>query len=279
MAHPDQAQVAAALPGTSRSLPGSVWAVGGAMAALILALSAALAWQSTKPAPSAAAAPAPTIALAPAASAPAMLAASSAAMPAVTVAAAPESQQPTEQTTHSPAPAPVKKVTRTRAPVEAQATTTPAVATTTVSSSGHASDRGQSAQSMPTTPAGWEYRPAQASSCVNCGTVDSVNAVQEKGQASGIGAVAGAVAGGLIGSQIGGGNGKKAATVIGAIGGGLAGHEIEKRQRGSTVYEVRVRMEDGSYRTVRQSQPIAVGTAVTVDGESLTVRSHNGTVL
>ena len=67
---------------------------------------------------------------------------------------------------------------------------------------------------------------------------------------SGVGAVAGGVVGGLLGHQVGGGNGKKAMTVIGAVGGGVAGHEIEKQARATTVYKVTVRMDDGSLRTV-----------------------------
>ena len=57
--------------------------------------------------------------------------------------------------------------------------------------------------------------------------------------------------GGVVGNQMGGGSGKTAMTVLGAIGGGLAGNEIEKRTKASTAFDVQVRMEDGTVRTVR----------------------------
>ncbi len=105
--------------------------------------------------------------------------------------------------------------------------------------------------------------------CASCGVVESVTAVQQKGQGSGIGVVAGGVAGGLLGNQIGGGKGKTAMTVLGAIGGGFAGNEVEKRVRTETVYDVTVRMDDGSTRSFRRAEAIAVGSAVVVDGDTL----------
>ncbi|MBC3869106.1 outer membrane lipoprotein [Undibacterium oligocarboniphilum] len=93
--------------------------------------------------------------------------------------------------------------------------------------------------------------------CDNCGVVESVRAVeQQPAQGSGLGAVAGAVLGGVLGNQIGGGDGRKLATVAGAVGGGFAGNAIEKRTHTTTVYEVRVRMENGQLRTFTpSSQP------------------------
>jgi outer membrane lipoprotein SlyB len=110
-----------------------------------------------------------------------------------------------------------------------------------------------------------------AALCASCGIVESVNAVQEKGEGSGVGAVAGGVLGGVVGHQVGGGNGKTAMTVLGAIGGGLAGHEVEKRVRSETRYDIRVRMEDGSSRVFHQAQSIAVGTRVVAEGGALRV--------
>lgn len=98
-----------------------------------------------------------------------------------------------------------------------------------------------------------DYRePARAQApaiCYECGRVESVNAVQTQAAPSGVGMIAGGVVGGLLGNQVGGGNGKKIATVAGAVGGGYAGHEIEKRTRTTTTYEVQVRMEDGRVRS------------------------------
>lgn len=96
-----------------------------------------------------------------------------------------------------------------------------------------------------------ERKPAV---CDNCGVVESVRAIeQQASQGSGVGAVAGALLGGVLGNQVGGGDGRKLATVAGAVGGGFAGNAIEKRTRTTTVYEVRVRMENGHVRTFHPS--------------------------
>lgn len=115
-----------------------------------------------------------------------------------------------------------------------------------------------------------------ATICASCGTVESVREVKEKGQGSGLGAVGGAVVGGLLGNQVGGGNGKKVMTIAGAAGGAFAGHEIEKHARATTAYDVQVRMEDGSVRSFRRAEPVAVGTRVTVDGNSMRVGGQSG---
>jgi outer membrane lipoprotein SlyB len=114
----------------------------------------------------------------------------------------------------------------------------------------------------------------RAAICNTCGTVQSVQEVKEKGQGSGLGAVGGAVVGGLLGNQVGGGNGKKVMTVVGAVGGGLAGHEAEKHIRATSAYDVQVRMEDGSVRSFRRTEPMSVGTRVFVEGNSLRVRAQ-----
>jgi outer membrane lipoprotein SlyB len=108
-----------------------------------------------------------------------------------------------------------------------------------------------------------------ASVCATCGKVESVTAVKQKGEGTGLGVVGGAVVGGLLGSQVGGGGGKSVATVLGAVGGGVAGNEVEKRSRATTTYQVRVRMDDGSVRTVTQATAPAVGQKVTVEGSTL----------
>ncbi|MBX3621452.1 MAG: glycine zipper 2TM domain-containing protein [Rhizobacter sp.] len=105
--------------------------------------------------------------------------------------------------------------------------------------------------------------------CASCGTVEHVTAEKHKGEGTGLGAVGGAVVGGVIGHQMGGGNGKKALTVLGAVGGGLAGHEIEKQARSSTVYKVQLHMDDGSTRTLTQASAPAVGARVEVQGNEL----------
>lgn len=110
---------------------------------------------------------------------------------------------------------------------------------------------------------------AVASVCTNCGVVESANVAKVKGEGTGLGAVAGGVLGGVVGNRFGAGNGKAAMTVLGAVGGGLAGHEVEKRVRGHEVYDVSVRMEDGSTRTIEQATAPAIGSHVVVDGQTL----------
>ncbi len=105
--------------------------------------------------------------------------------------------------------------------------------------------------------------------CTSCGTIEAVNPITREGQGSGVGVVAGGVLGGVVGNQVGKGNGRTAATVLGAIGGGWAGNAIEKNMKKTTVYSVRVRMEDGSSRSVEQSSSPMVGSKVTVDGNVL----------
>lgn len=113
---------------------------------------------------------------------------------------------------------------------------------------------------------------AAAPACAHCGTVESVVAVQRQGPVQGIGGtgvtaghVAGGVIGGLLGNQVGGGSGRTAATVLGAAGGAYAGGEIQKNMHKYTAYQVRVRMDDGSYQTIEQRASVAAGSRVTVD--------------
>lgn len=103
--------------------------------------------------------------------------------------------------------------------------------------------------------------------CVNCGTVEAVTPVQRDAKSgSGLGVVAGGALGAVVGNQIGKGGGRAVATILGAVGGGLAGNAIEKNMKKETVYQVQVRMEDGSIRTLQQPNPATVGAKVTVDG-------------
>lgn len=115
-------------------------------------------------------------------------------------------------------------------------------------------------------------RPA-APPCSNCGVVESVVAVQRQAPVEGIagtpvtvGTVAGGVVGGLLGNQIGNGGGRTAATVLGAAGGAYAGNAIEKNMKKYTAYQVRVRMNDGTVRTVEQRASVAAGSRVVLEG-------------
>ena len=79
-------------------------------------------------------------------------------------------------------------------------------------------------------------------------TVESVREVREAGDAKGVGAVGGGVVGGVVGNKL--GKGKTLFTVLGAAGGALAGHQIEKHVRGEKRWEISVRLDDGTQRTV-----------------------------
>ena len=136
----------------------------------------------------------------------------------------------------------------------------------------------QKAKTAPAHP-GTERRAAPApqriaTACADCGVVESVQAQEIKGQGTGIGAVGGAVVGGVLGHQVGSGRGNDLATVVGAIGGGFAGNEVEKNVKKTSNYVIRVRMEDGSYRTVTQaSQPAVVaGDRVRIDNGNIVAR-------
>lgn len=124
------------------------------------------------------------------------------------------------------------------------------------------------------SPSPTPTRVVAAPVCAVCGSVESVTAVERSGKPDGvgIGTVAGGVLGAVLGNQVGHGNGRTAATILGAVGGGYAGNAIEGRVRKVTVYEVAVRMENGSRRVVEVAQPPSVGSRVTVNGSTLSAQ-------
>ncbi|HEV7820528.1 MAG TPA: glycine zipper 2TM domain-containing protein [Burkholderiales bacterium] len=105
-----------------------------------------------------------------------------------------------------------------------------------------------------------------AAACVDCGVVESIAPVEVKGQTNGLGMIAGGVTGALVGNQVGRGNGNALATIGGAAGGAFAGNEIEKHAKKTVEYKVRVRMPDGTFRTLYQpaAPAFAVGDKVKV---------------
>jgi outer membrane lipoprotein SlyB len=112
--------------------------------------------------------------------------------------------------------------------------------------------------------------------CTNCGVVLSVMPVTRGERPKGIagtpvtpGMAVGGVVGGLVGNQVGGGSGRTAATVLGAAGGAYAGHAIEKnRAQQHTAYVMRIRMQDGSTRTIEQRVALKKGARVVVEGKT-----------
>ena len=104
----------------------------------------------------------------------------------------------------------------------------------------------------------------------DCGIVQSIRPVEVRGDGSYVGPIAGGVLGAVLGNQVGKGDGRKAATAVGAIGGAVLGREIERRRGSSTHYDVVVRMEDGTERTISvpQSGELRVGDPVKVSAEN-----------
>ena len=228
-------QMPGAVPTTSsNSKP--LWAAVGALGVAVLAMGGTMLYQGRSPTPVAVAAPSTTP--------------SNLKTPSALVAQAGNDDLIEKPVT--PAPKPVV----TPAPVRKAVTTTPKPAPLTYSRS----------DGSPAYP--------QQQVCHSCGTVESVTPVQRstKTEGPGVGAVAGGVLGAVLGNQVGHGGGRAAATLLGAVGGGFAGNAIEGNMKKVTVYQVGVRMEDGSRRSVEISQAPNVGSQVTVEGSNLRYR-------
>lgn len=91
------------------------------------------------------------------------------------------------------------------------------------------------------------------STCKDCGTVQAVRYVEEKGKGSGLGAVAGGVVGGVLGHQIGSGRGNTAATIVGAGAGAYAGNKVEANKKTKSYWTVTLKMDAGNTRTFTYS--------------------------
>lgn len=229
-------------PAASASKP--LWAAVGILGVAVLAMGGAMLYQQRTPAPVATVAPAAQQ-VPPQVAAAATTDSAADDLVAKPVAAAKPAPVP------APAPAPAKKVVKPTnpAPAPSYAGVSPAPSPAPV---------------------------AAARVCAVCGAVESVTPVERstKPAGVGVGAVAGGVLGAVLGNQVGHGNGRAAATVLGAVGGGFAGNAIEKNVRKETVYQVGVRMEDGTHRVVEVTQAPSVGSRVTLEGSS--IRTSDG---
>ena len=233
------------LSASSNSKP--LWAAVGILGVAVLGMGGTMIYQQRAPAPMVASAPAAQLALAAPTAPAAQKAGASASANDDLI------EKPVTATAKpAPAPAPAKKV------VKAKPRPTPA-------------------RSANPAPSDSGAAPS-ARVCNACGSIESVTPVTRttKPDGVGVGTVAGGVLGAVLGNQVGRGNGKVLGTIIGAVGGGYAGNAIEKNVRKETVYQVGVRMEDGSRRTLETAQAPAVGSRVTVDGSS--IRSNDGGV-
>jgi outer membrane lipoprotein SlyB len=106
------------------------------------------------------------------------------------------------------------------------------------------------------------------------GVVDSIQMVNPGTTSSGgigVGAVTGGVVGGVLGNQVGSGTGRQVATAAGAIGGAVLGHQVQERNRAAQaqapLYQIGVRLDNGSYQTISQENvaDISVGSRVRIE--------------
>ncbi|MFA7398900.1 MAG: glycine zipper 2TM domain-containing protein [Sideroxydans sp.] len=106
--------------------------------------------------------------------------------------------------------------------------------------------------------------------CENCGTVVSINVIEQSGKSSGAGVVVGGAIGGLIGNQVAQSKDKELATLAGAVGGAIAGNAIEKNMKKTTVVDVAVQMEaGGETRILRHTvnPNVVIGDKVKVEND------------
>ncbi|MEA3194511.1 MAG: hypothetical protein QOD26_2844 [Betaproteobacteria bacterium] len=88
------------------------------------------------------------------------------------------------------------------------------------------------------------------------GVIESVQEIEKKGENPIAGPIIGGIAGAVLGHQIGSGTGRTVATAVGAGAGILGGKVIEQKVRATKHWEVTVRLDDGSTKTVSsESQP------------------------
>ena len=246
---------------SSASATKPLWAAVGILGFAVLAMGGTMLYNQRAPAPAASVAaltsPAPAVpaaSLAPSQGAGAQFPAAAGISAAPATAADDLIEEPSVAPA-KPAPVPARKVVK---PVHKE---TPAPSYSAAPSSAY-----------PGASRAPSYSPAPV--CAVCGSVESVTPVERSSKAPGVGvgAVAGGVLGAVLGNQVGHGNGRTAATVLGAVGGGFAGNAIEGKIRKETVYQVSVRMEDGSRRNVELARAPPVGSQVTVAGATLRTR-------
>ena len=106
------------------------------------------------------------------------------------------------------------------------------------------------------------------------GVIDSIRVSRSQNSSGpGLGAVVGGVVGGLLGNQVGGGRGKAVATAAGVVGGAVVGNQVQENNRvqGRDVYQVNVRLDNGSIETVTQDSvnDLRVGNRVRIENGRL----------
>jgi len=88
------------------------------------------------------------------------------------------------------------------------------------------------------------------------GVIESVNEIEQKGENPIAGPIIGGIAGAVLGHQVGSGTGRTVATAVGAGAGILGGKVVEEKVRATKHWDVTVRLEDGSTKTISsESEP------------------------
>ncbi len=104
---------------------------------------------------------------------------------------------------------------------------------------------------MPPQPIAQAPAPAPAG---QLGVVESVREIKTPAKESnGVGPIAGGIAGAVLGSQFGHGTGRNLMTIAGAAAGALGGRAMEEQVRATKRWEVTVRLDDGTTRTLNSS--------------------------
>lgn len=148
---------------------------------------------------------------------------------------APEDVAPAVEPSPAPAPRPVAKkhVAKAHKPTQVAAVETPAM-------------------TPPPPPPPVAQAPVEAPRPVvkpgMLGTVQAVREVTQDGPANGIGAVAGGAVGGVLGHQL--KHDSKLVTLVGAAAGAFIGNEAQKRQNATSHWELTVRLDDGTMKTI-----------------------------
>lgn len=112
--------------------------------------------------------------------------------------------------------------------------------------------------------------PAAVTACAQCGMIENIREVAREGETTGLGTVAGGLIGGILGRQL-GDDGSTLGMLLGMAGGAYAGNKFEQHRNKLTHYEIVVRMDDGTQRTLTyESRPAwQVGERVRFDSNGL----------
>jgi outer membrane lipoprotein SlyB len=100
------------------------------------------------------------------------------------------------------------------------------------------------------------------------GEVRGIEAIRDRPQGTGKGAIIGGVLGAVVGNRFGHGNGRAAMTVLGGAGGAVAGNNVERNMNEGVVgYRVVVRLDNGQQRTYEEPRldGLQIGDRIRVD--------------